>query len=154
MLPQIGPGECASEHRLQTSFPDWTRLHRWLPDQVFPCFSPSTPLYFLPIFFCHTLSSFSLSCLSHTLLFLRPCLDRYRPRSPLLPLTCPVPCALCSVPSALCPLPCALCPVPCGALFDRVTFSLLAHAKWPRGAARQRCPVPCALCPVAPSSIG
>jgi hypothetical protein len=62
MLPQIGPGECASEHRLQTSFPDWTRLHRWLPDQVFPCFSPSTPLYFLPIFFCHTLSSFSLSC--------------------------------------------------------------------------------------------
>ena len=120
---------------------------------MFPCFSPSTPPYFLPILFCHTLSSFSLSCLSHTLLFLRPCLDisllflaylsaapllllllllaglaergavlpgaghplRYRPRRPLLPLTCPVPCALCPVPCALCPLPsapyvpCAVC---------------------------------------------
>ena len=30
---------------------------------------------------------------------------RYRPRRPLLPLTCPVPCALCPVPCALCPLP-------------------------------------------------
>jgi hypothetical protein len=37
---------------------------------------------------------------------------RYRPRRPLLPLTCPVPCALCPLPSALCPLPSALCPLP------------------------------------------